>query len=58
MGGPSGVDVPETPVDDEVDVAVELTAPEEPGTYQGYWQLQAHDGTRFGEKVYLRIIVR
>jgi len=33
---------------DTVDVIVELTAPMESGTYQGYYKLRAPDGTMFG----------
>lgn len=38
-------------------VAVTLTAPEEPGTYVGYWQLQDDYGINFGDKVAVRIMV-
>jgi hypothetical protein len=59
LGGPEeGVEVPETPVDETLDVSVVLTAPEEPGTYEAWWQLEAHDGTRLGEKFYLKIVVK
>ena len=59
MGGPEeGIEVPETPVEETLDVSVVLTAPEEPGTYEAWWQLEAHDGTRLGEKLYLKIVVR
>jgi hypothetical protein len=58
MGGPRGVSVPRTEVDDTVDISIGLTAPDEPGTYQAYWQLETYDGVRYGEKVYLRIVVR
>jgi hypothetical protein len=59
MGGPEeGVEVPETPVDETLDVSVVLTAPEEPGTYEAWWQMEAYDGTRFGERLYLKIVVK
>jgi hypothetical protein len=58
MDGPEEVEVPEMPIDATIDVSVVLTAPEEPGTYEAWWQLEAYDGTRFGEKLYLKIVVR
>jgi len=58
MDGPDGVDVPETPLGDTADVAVLLLAPADPGTYRGYWQMEALDGTRFGDRSYVLIVVR
>jgi hypothetical protein len=40
------------------DVAVPLLVPADPGTYRGYWQIEAPDGTRFGDRAYLVIVVR
>ena len=37
---------------------VKLTAPSTPGEYFGYWKLQTADGTFFGPRVYLDIIVK
>ncbi len=31
-----------------IDLAIDLTAPEVPGTYQGFWRLQSGDGDYFG----------
>ena len=39
------------------DVSVELTAPEDEGTYTGYWRLADASGTLFGEQVYVQIVV-
>ena len=58
MDGPDGVDVPEIPLGNTADVAVPLLAPADPGTYSGYWQMQAPDGTRFGDRAYVMIVVR
>jgi hypothetical protein len=58
MDGPDGVDVPETPLGGTADVAVPLLAPADPGTYRGYWQMEAPDGTRFGDRSYVLIVVR
>ena len=57
MGGPDSVPVRLTPPNNLVDVGVPLTAPAEPGTYKGYWQLQAPDGSRFGPRVFVEIVV-
>lgn len=38
-------------------ISVALTAPDEEGTYTGYWILANKDGTPFGEKVYVQIVV-
>jgi len=35
-----------------------MQAPEEAGTYSSYWQMEAPDGTRFGDRVYVKIVVR
>ena len=54
-GDPMGADTQKTyPIteivepDDSIDVSIELTAPEEPGTYAGYWLLRNERGERFG----------
>lgn len=39
------------------DVYVDLVAPLQPGTYQGFWQLQNGQGRPFGERVYVGIRV-
>ncbi len=39
------------------DVSVELTAPEDEGTFTAYWQLADASGTLFGEQVYVQIVV-
>ena len=40
-----------------VDVGMEMTAPQAPGAYTGYYQLRAPDGTFFGPKLTAKIIV-
>lgn len=57
MGGPDSVPVGALATGETLDVSVNLTAPDSPGSYRGDWQLQAPDGTRFGSILYLRIIV-
>ncbi len=39
------------------DISVSLLAPPAPGTYTGYWTLADKNGTGFGEKVYVEIVV-
>jgi len=41
----------------EVDIAVDMTAPNLPGRYVGYYRLLTPDGTRFGQRVWVDIIV-
>jgi hypothetical protein len=57
MGAPASVPVPETPLGSSADIAVEMVAPDEPGTYQGTWQMQAPDGTPFGDAAYIQVVV-
>ena len=40
-----------------VDIAVKMTAPDEPGTYTSWWQIQDTKGKLFGQKVYVRVVV-
>jgi len=39
------------------DVSVDLTAPDEAGTYIGYWSLADAGGNLFGQRVYVQIVV-
>jgi hypothetical protein len=39
------------------DVSVELTAPEDDGTYTAYWRLADANGRPFGEQFYVQIVV-
>jgi len=50
MGGPASVPLTdkEIPPGETVDVSVDLQAPEETGTYQGYWKLRSNGGQTFG----------
>jgi len=57
------MDGEDTEIDDEVaagdtdSISVSLIAPDDEGTYTGYWQLATDDGTLFGERVYVLIVV-
>jgi hypothetical protein len=57
MGALDSVPVPETSVGETADIAVEMIAPEAPGTYQGFWQMQDPSGVRFGQQAYVQIVV-
>lgn len=57
------MDGDDTEIDEEVttgdtdSISVSLIAPDDEGTYTGYWQLATEDGTVFGERVYVLIVV-
>ena len=57
LGGPVAVSVPAVAADSNTDISVDLVAPTDPGTYRSNWQLQSAEGERFGNKIYVRIIV-
>ncbi len=58
MAGPRSAPLGESvPPGEEVDLSVMLIAPESAGTYQGRWQLFAPDGTPFGTRPYVTIVV-
>jgi len=57
MGAPEAVEVVDTPVGGAADIAVLMVAPDAPGTYKGYWQMQAPDGALFGERVHVQVVV-
>src|SRR5512143_3260020 len=49
MGGPATVAMPKTVAPGStVDVSVNLTAPNSPGSYRGYWRFQNANGFHFG----------
>jgi len=50
LSGPTGIPVSVETVEpgDTVDVSVDLVAPAETGTYQGFWKLRNAQGGRFG----------
>ena len=57
MGAPGGITVPNTSLGSTADIAVEMVAPEAPGTYTGYWQMRDSDGTPFGDQALVMIVV-
>ncbi len=51
------VPVPAVAAGAMTDISVEMTAPTTPGTYKSVWQLQGPDGQRFGNQVYVQVVV-
>lgn len=49
--------VPPVEPNAEVDIAVDMTAPAKPGRYIGYWRLVTPDGNRFGQRVWVDVVV-
>jgi len=56
MGGPDGVQVPETPAGESAEVSVELVAPVEEGQYRAYWQMCVNESDCFGDRLYVQIV--
>jgi hypothetical protein len=49
MGAPNTILLPKIVQPGQtIDLSIDMTAPEEPGTYQGFWRLQSGDGDYFG----------
>jgi hypothetical protein len=57
MGGPDTASVGRVAVGATKDITVTLTAPKDPGTYRGLWQLRTPDGYFFGQVVWVQIEV-
>jgi len=51
------IPVPAIEPNSEVDIAVDMVAPGKPGRYVSYWRLSTPDGTRFGQRVWVDVIV-
>ncbi|XVF11159.1 hypothetical protein REPUB_Repub08aG0001900 [Reevesia pubescens] len=45
------------PVDGELDIAVDFTAPQLPGQYVSYWRMSSQSGIKFGQRVWVLIQV-
>jgi len=52
------VDVPTTPPGEEVEIAVKMVAPPEPGTYVSNWRLAGPRGFAFGHRMWVEINVQ
>lgn len=60
MGGPQSVPVPfegSVPENQEVDISVPLVAPASPGRYVGFWRLCSPEGRKFGQRIWVSIVV-
>ncbi|KAK1363163.1 Next to BRCA1 protein 1 [Heracleum sosnowskyi] len=54
-----GIEIPADgcPVDKEIDIAVDFTAPVHPGRYFSYWKMSTPSGHQFGQRVWVLIQV-
>jgi serine/threonine protein kinase len=57
MGANSPRALPVVNAGDNADIAVDMVAPETPGTHSAIWRIQAEDGTQFGPELIVTIIV-
>eukprot|EP01113_Clastostelium_recurvatum_P044798 TRINITY_DN75_c0_g1_i9.p1 TRINITY_DN75_c0_g1~~TRINITY_DN75_c0_g1_i9.p1 ORF type:complete len:568 (+),score=199.82 TRINITY_DN75_c0_g1_i9:205-1704(+) len=57
LGAAESVPVPLIKEGEEVDIAVDMTAPATPGRYTSYWRLAGPDGQRFGQRIWADIFV-
>ncbi len=57
MGGPDYINVPSTGGGATWNPSVNLQAPSNPGTYRGYWRMEAPNGQKFGDRVWVLIQV-
>ena len=58
MGAPREVNVPTATPGQEIDISVNLTAPTIEGGHKGYWQLRNPQGTYFGPRIFVDIVVQ
>ena len=58
MGSGASVPVPITKPGETVQLAVEMTTPAVPGTYQSTWKLKTPQGKAFGAVLYTQIVVQ
>jgi hypothetical protein len=57
MGGTSGSLSNAIQPGSEVDISVEMTAPDTAGTYRGNWRMVNTEGAFFGDEIYVLIVV-
>lgn len=57
MGSTNTVPIPVTDPGSTVDVSVNLIAPNNPGTYTGYWTLRLPEGEILNQRFFVRIVV-
>jgi len=56
MGGTSPTSFPQVPAGQEAELSISLTAPAQPGPYQGTWQVKTTDGVVL-DNLFLKIVV-
>jgi hypothetical protein len=58
MGAKSPVSIPyDIPPNSVVDMAVDMKAPAQTGTFRGYWRMRNPQGQFFGDRVWVEIVV-
>jgi len=57
LSAPDAVAVPTTAPGATADIGVLMYAPQQPGTYTGFWQLRSPQGQFFGQRVNVTIVV-
>jgi hypothetical protein len=57
MGSPTSQPIPHTNPGQESEIALPMTAPNEPAMYMGKWELQDEQGVAFGDELVVKILV-
>jgi hypothetical protein len=57
MGAPNAVNIPLTEPGGVADISIDITAPGTSGTHRGEWRLRNPQGTFFGDKLWVQIVV-
>ena len=57
MGAPNAVNIPVTEPGGVADLSIDVTAPDISGTHRGEWRLRNPQGTFFGDKLWVQIVV-
>jgi len=45
------------PAGSEIDISVNMVAPQQPGRYVGFWRLSNPDGRKFGQRIWVKVDV-
>jgi len=53
----TSVIVPALAPEQSTDISIQMTSPSRPGRYVGYWRMSTADGVRFGQRIWVDIIV-
>ena len=57
MGAPSAVNIPLTEPGGVAEISIDIAAPDTGGTHRGEWRLRNPQGTFFGDKLWVQIVV-